>query len=106
MKIVSREYGIPRRNLLRWKKHGCERKEGGGRPTDEEMETVVYAKIKSGELTDEKQIRQLAIAISKLDSFKASKGWFVKFCQRFDLRLAPTPVPTPTTHALPDPDTH
>jgi len=40
--------------LLRWKKNGCERKEGGGRPTDELMEKMVALKIKSGELTDEK----------------------------------------------------
>jgi hypothetical protein len=36
-KEISEKYGIPRRNLLRWKKNGCERKEGGGRPTDGEM---------------------------------------------------------------------
>lgn len=52
MKIISRESGIPRRNLLRWKKNGCERKEGGGRPTDNEMEGLIYAKIKNGDLTD------------------------------------------------------
>lgn len=44
--IVSKRYGIPRRNLLRWKKFGCERKEGGGRPTDDEMERIIHAKIK------------------------------------------------------------
>jgi hypothetical protein len=43
---VSKRFGIPRRNLLRWKKQGCERKEGGGRPTDEEMERVIFGKVK------------------------------------------------------------
>jgi transposase-like protein len=43
---VSKRFGIPRRNLLRWKKYGCERKEGGGRPTDDDMEAAVQAKIK------------------------------------------------------------
>ena len=52
VKIISRESGIPRRNLLRWKKNGCERKEGGGRPTDSEMEGLIFGKIKQGELTD------------------------------------------------------
>ena len=52
VKVISRESGIPRRNLLRWKKNGCERKEGGGRPTDCEMEGLIYAKIKNGDLTD------------------------------------------------------
>ena len=47
VKVISKEYGIPRRNLLRWKKNGCERKEGGGRPTDSQMENLLYAKIKN-----------------------------------------------------------
>ena len=34
VKYVSKKYDIPRRNLLRWRKNGCIRKEGGGRPTD------------------------------------------------------------------------
>jgi hypothetical protein len=37
---------------LRWKKNGCERKEGGGRPTDNQMERLIYDKIKNKELTD------------------------------------------------------
>jgi hypothetical protein len=44
-KEISERYNIPRRNLLRWKKNGCERKEGGGRPTDGEMELTLYTKI-------------------------------------------------------------
>ena len=47
MKAISKEYGIPRRNLLRWRKNGCERKEGGGRPTDRDMESILYDKIKN-----------------------------------------------------------
>ena len=54
VKIISKQFGIPRRNLLRWKKNGCERKEGGGRPTDGDLERIIYDKIKSKELTDEK----------------------------------------------------
>jgi transposase-like protein len=54
VKDVSREYGIPRRNLLRWRKNGCERKEGGGRPTDTEMECILYDKIKNGQIKGEK----------------------------------------------------
>jgi len=33
--MVAAELEIPMHNLLRWKKHGCERKEGGGRPADQ-----------------------------------------------------------------------
>jgi len=44
--VVSKKYGIPRRNLLRWKKYGCERKEGGGRTSDDEMEEIILRKIK------------------------------------------------------------
>ena len=72
---------------MRWKKNGCERKEGGGRPTDCEMEVLIFGKIKNGELTDEKQIRKYAVEVSKIDSFKASKGWFVKFCNRYEISL-------------------
>lgn len=46
VKEVSKKYGIPRRNLLRWRKNGCQRKEGGGRPTDIDMENILYDKIK------------------------------------------------------------
>lgn len=87
VKLISKQYGIPRRNLLRWKKNGCERKEGGGRPTDSAMETLLYAKIYRGELRGEALIRQEAMALSSLPSFKASKGWFVKFCHRFNVSL-------------------
>ena len=51
------------------------------------MEIVIYDKIKNKELTDEKQIRKFAIELSKTTTFKASKGWFVKFCHRFGLDL-------------------
>ena len=47
VKAISKEYGIPRRNLLRWRKNGCERKEGGGRPTDRDMESILYDQIKN-----------------------------------------------------------
>ena len=32
---------------MRWRKNGCERKEGGGRPTDIEMEAILEDKIKN-----------------------------------------------------------
>ena len=75
---------------MRWKKNGCERKEGGGRPTDSEMENLIFEKIRSGDLTDEKEIRKFAIDLSKANSFKASKGWFVKFCDRYRIDLGLT----------------
>lgn len=85
MRSVAKEFNIPRRNLLRWRKNGCERKEGGGRPTDSEMETRVFELIRSGDLRSERQVREAAKQLSSLKNFKASKGWFVKFCRRFGL---------------------
>lgn len=83
MKEISKQYQIPRRNLLRWKKNGCQRKEGGGRPTDGELENVLYTKIINNDLRGEKQIREEAKKLSKSESFKASKGWYCKFNKRF-----------------------
>lgn len=54
IKSVSLQYGIPRNNLLRWKKNGCKRKEGGGRPADQELEAILYSKIKNMEIKGEK----------------------------------------------------
>ena len=65
VKEVSKAFGIPRRNLLRWKKDGCERKEGGGRPTDHDMQAILYDKIKKREINGEKEIRAAAILASK-----------------------------------------
>ncbi len=83
-KEISERYGIPRRNLLRWKKNGCERKEGGGRPTDAEMEMTLYVKIDQKVLLTEKDIRVEAKRLSKLPDFKASKGWYCKFSRRYN----------------------
>ena len=44
-------------------------------------------KIKQGHLTDEKKVREFAASLSRMDNFKASKGWFVKFCERCQIRL-------------------
>jgi hypothetical protein len=83
VKEISRQYHIPRRNLLRWKKNGCQRKEGGGRPTDGDLETVLYSKIINNDLKGERQIREEAKKLSKCGHFKASKGWYCKFNKRF-----------------------
>ena len=82
MTLVAKRYNIPRRNLLRWQKYGCERKEGGGRGADEDMEKILVGKIKMGELTDEKQVREAAAKLSRVPGFKASKGWFCNFCTK------------------------
>ena len=83
MTLVAKRYNIPRRNLLRWQKYGCERKEGGGRGADEEMESKLVEKIKMGELTDDKQVRELAMEMSRVPGFKASKGWFSNFSSKY-----------------------
>ena len=46
------------------------------------MEKVLVGKIKMGELTDEKQVREAAAELSRVPGFKASKGWFCNFCAK------------------------
>ena len=70
---------------MRWRKNGCIRKEGGGRPTDTEMELILCEKIKNFELEDEIDIRLEAKKLSKVDGFKGSKSWFMKFVKRHNL---------------------
>lgn len=90
---MSRDYNIPRRNLLRWRKNGCERKEGGGRPSDFVMEEQLFEMILRRELASERQIRELALEMTNFKKFKASKGWYVKFWRRFsEYRLRQLPL--------------
>ena len=50
------------------------------------MECILYDKIQKGEINGEKEIRAAAIKVSKSENFKASKGWFSKFCRRYKLQ--------------------
>jgi hypothetical protein len=68
------------------------------------LEQLIHDKIKRQELTDERAIRNFAIEYSKTSSFKASKGWFVKFCHRFAIPLdigldSPSPSTLPLSSA-------
>ena len=57
LKSVAKHFNIPRRNLLRWRKNGCQRKEGGGRPTDSAMEDKVCQLLREGSIQCEREVR-------------------------------------------------
>ena len=48
------------------------------------MEFTLYTKIEERTITTEKEIRAEAKRLSKLQDFKASKGWYCKFSRRYN----------------------
>ena len=48
------------------------------------MEFTLYTKIEERSITTEKEIRAEAKRLSKLQDFKASKGWYCKFSRRYN----------------------
>ena len=49
------------------------------------MELILCEKIKNFELEDEFDIRLEAKKLSKVEGFKGSKSWFMKFIKRHNL---------------------
>lgn len=49
------------------------------------MESLLYSKIKKSELQNELEIREEAKRLSKVEGFKGSKSWFIKFMKRYSL---------------------
>lgn len=88
---ISRKLSIPCKNIKRWSTQGVDRKRGGGRRrSSPEMEEAVNRWIRqqfaAGEVVELDRIQEYALAICGDDMFKASRGWVIKFIDRFQLR--------------------
>lgn len=81
---VSKEMGIPRKNIKRWVNFGVERKKGGRKMQDPKMEAKLAAWVISyikehKEMPKSHLIRSKSLEYSTNPEFKASKGWMEKF---------------------------
>ena len=88
---ISRMLKIPCKNIKRWSAQGVYRKRGGGRKrSSPAMEDVVSKWIsetfRPGQEVDLERVQEFALAVSGDPSFKASRGWVLKFLDRFGLR--------------------
>lgn len=88
---ISRMLKIPCKNIKRWTAQGVYRKRGGGRKrSSPAMEDVVNKWVrqnfKIGEEVDLERVQEFALAVSGDPTFKASRGWVLKFLDRFSLR--------------------
>jgi hypothetical protein len=88
---ISRNLGIPCKNIKRWATEGVFRKRGGGRRrTNPSLEDDVYRWLDNnfdfGDSVPIEQIQQYALSRSRDPTFKASRGWAIKFIDRFNLR--------------------
>jgi transposase-like protein len=88
---ISRLLKIPCKNIKRWSTQGVFRKRGGGRRRSSPiMEEKVCRWIREefaiGEEIEIDRIQEYALSICGDCSFKASRGWVLKFIDRFKLR--------------------
>lgn len=88
---ASRCSGIPCKNIKRWATQGVLRKKGGGRRRySPEMELSTYNWLcetyPRDSIVEMEKIQNYALGESDDESFKASRGWVLKFIQRFQLR--------------------
>lgn len=87
---ISKNFGIPIKNIKRWCEQGVDRKEGAGRKRmDPKMESELHRRIISehpigGQLSVE-EIRKIALELSNVPDFKASRGWVMNFADRYKL---------------------
>ncbi len=87
---ISRTLNIPCKNIKRWSLEGIARKRGGGRskmnPT---LEEDVFRWIRTHYHEDEplqiEDIQKYALSRSIDEHFRASKGWAMRFVERFHL---------------------
>lgn len=84
---ISKELGIPAKNIRRWKEEGINRKVGAGRRIkDIDMELNLrrwlIGEWNSGRYPSCKEIKQMAKTLSTNIEFRASKGWLQKFVDR------------------------
>lgn len=88
---ISRLLKIPCKNIKRWATQGVCRKRGGGRKrTSPDMEEKVYdwviGHFAEGEAVDIELMQEQALRVNNDDGFKASRGWALKFIERYKLR--------------------
>ena len=87
-KKASEILNVPFKNLKRWILVGPNRKKGGRKTKDPEMERkltkwMIDFKSQYGDLPNCNMVKQEALKLSIFkDSFKASKGWYEKFMNR------------------------
>lgn len=84
---VSRELGIPIKNIRRWSILGVEKRPKTGRkPADPEMEANLVRWIagrrRDGREPSRGEVQAKAAELSNKADFKASKNWYDKFCGR------------------------
>ena len=88
IKQAAREFDLPEKNIKRWIANGPNRKKGAGRKTmDPFMEIKLLDWIKknttmNNRIPDSSKIKGKARDMSKISTFKASKGWCDKFYKR------------------------
>jgi transposase-like protein len=92
---ISRKLLIPCKNIKRWSTQGVYRKRGGGRRRssphmEETVDRWIRQQYKVGEVVELDRVQEYALAISGDEYFKASRGWALKFIDRFRLRQAYT----------------
>lgn len=88
---ISRTLGIPCKNIKRWATEGIFRKRGGGRKrTNPGLEEEVYRWLNLhhpfGDNLHIEEIQEYALSRSRDPAFKASRGWAIKFIERYSLR--------------------
>lgn len=89
---IAHDFNLSTKSLKRWIKSGTHRKVGGGRKEfDTEMEVSVYKwyleQVSLGKIVTPKMIKEKAISLCRVNSFKASKGWLKKFKTKYHLPI-------------------
>lgn len=88
---ISKKFGIPCKNIKRWATEGVLRKSGGGRRrTNPRLEDSIYKWVigqhAAGQNVSLDLIQEYALSLSRDPQFKASRGWAIKFIDRYRLR--------------------
>ena len=88
---VSRTLNIPCKNIKRWATEGVFRKRGGGRRRtnpglEDDVDRWINKHHRFGESISIEEIQEYALSRSTDSQFKASRGWAIKFIDRFNLR--------------------
>lgn len=88
---ISRMLDIPCKNIKRWATEGVCRKRGGGRRRssplmESEVRNWIRKEFAPHEIVEIERIQEYALAVNKDEGFKASRGWVLKFIDRFRLR--------------------